>query len=558
MITAIEVEHNDLTAVIEIDTPIVPVEVIEVGPFGGPEGPQGPPGATGPQGPPGPTGSTGAPGVVTWPLTHTGATAAEDGIGLGVVGDTVPRLVVNHDGSFEWASGAAISDVSLSRTSTGTLNVAGKGLRITGAMTMNAQLINRVEHGIEGGTPRTVWETPGATVWGVDNYAGNLRWIGAGAVHMNFGPEGNIGVGDWGAAPGSKFSVMAPNGTTLPMIVRGGPTHTVDLQQWRSGENTILAWVKSNGEFAGSFRLASRESSSIWGPSGQRMYVNGGEDWTWRSTADAPIMQIHNSSAVTTFGGLSVNVNGHSLTRALDLNTGPSGFIRFQNGADGTLGYFNNKLGAYWQVQDGSTVPLILRGAFAGQYTYLQQWQRGDGTDIASLNQDGRFQTNHIVSGTFQAGSTSLNDGNLYNVQNITSPGVTLTIRPVGGNGITVRDGGRVQFGIVGGGGWASGDGSILEIADVITPPNGIIVGGALYSEGGALKWRANGNGVITTLAPAAVTTQTEELRDDMALLQETLNISEVALANNPGPHIKTMARMLLKLGELVTSRTES
>lgn len=66
----------------------------------------------------------GAAGV-TWPLDHTGATAATDAVTLDVTGDTNDRLVIDHDGTLRWGSGAAASDAALRRSDVGVLSIDG-------------------------------------------------------------------------------------------------------------------------------------------------------------------------------------------------------------------------------------------------------------------------------------------------------------------------------------------------------------------------------------------------------------------------------------------------
>jgi hypothetical protein len=95
-------------------------------------------------------------------------------------------------------------DVSATTTARGLL-------RATGAVVEAVQGIDRIDIGIEAGSPRLVFENAGAStpVWEVDNDAGNFRWFTPGFVQMNLSQSGNAATLDINNNNTSKIRLAA-------------------------------------------------------------------------------------------------------------------------------------------------------------------------------------------------------------------------------------------------------------------------------------------------------------------------------------------------------------
>lgn len=70
------------------------------------------------------------------------------------------------------------------KTFASALTLSGS-LRALGSVEQAAQGIDRIDIGVEAGTPRMVFEDDGSTIWLVDNAAGKFRWFIPGYEQMN-------------------------------------------------------------------------------------------------------------------------------------------------------------------------------------------------------------------------------------------------------------------------------------------------------------------------------------------------------------------------------------
>ena len=67
-------------------------------------------------------------------------------------------------------------------------------LRATGAIAESAQSIDRIDIGVNSGTPRMVFEDSGSTIWQVDNFAGTFRWFTPGQERFTLDSSGNVDI----------------------------------------------------------------------------------------------------------------------------------------------------------------------------------------------------------------------------------------------------------------------------------------------------------------------------------------------------------------------------
>jgi len=218
------------------------------------------------------------------------------------------------------------------------------------------------------------------------------------AASINFGALVNIGSGG--------------NAAFVPLAIRGSASQTADLQQWQNSSGSILSRIASNGVIKANVGLVAENNTSgnytalqvnSYVPSGVGIIVKGAASQT------ANLQEWQNSSG-TVFGSIGsggafdFQVGGHAIT---SYNTGqimmrmfaPSGqTANIQNwyvnstivssiGPAGNISILLNS---------ASTVGLIVKGA-PSQSAKLQEWQNNSGTTLASVNNNGVFETSASI-----------------------------------------------------------------------------------------------------------------------------------------------------------------
>jgi len=249
--------------------------------------------------------------VTGWPIDHTGAAAATDAIVLDVTGDTQNRFVVNHDGSIEWGSGAAVADVLLARSAANVLNLTGAAHEVV--RTAGTDLIFQSKRAADASARFNItadgsikwFDGAGDQQWSIINTSGavltihnhfsgqerpslSLTQSGTGITGMtgwtSSSPSWSMafsqsaGVGNYMDLLGSTFGgwrVIAPGATYPAFVAKGAAAQTANLQEWQTSAAAVLmnvgpggriAWdgSTSSGLYASSGNLRTDDFNSIW------------------------------------------------------------------------------------------------------------------------------------------------------------------------------------------------------------------------------------------------------------------------------------------------------
>jgi hypothetical protein len=172
------------------------------------------------------------------------------------------------------------------------------------------------------------------------------------------------------AVTGTTLSYAKVNADVASTAATGtaqSTTQTADLTQWQDGLGNALAKVDMWGRVT---------SNGFFGLGQQRMVMDpDGLTIRFQDSANATYLTLAAAGA-TLNQSLDVRPNG---TRALDLSPGTTQFLRYQNGASGTLGFVDKNLGQSYALQTASTVGLIIKAA-ASHTANLTEWQDSGGT----------------------------------------------------------------------------------------------------------------------------------------------------------------------------------
>ena len=339
-------------------------------------------------------------------------------------------------------------------------------------------------------------------------------------------------------------TITASGATVKPLVLKGFASQTANLQEWQNSSGTVLADVKENGNayFTGIttngktatayydsvfFNLGVGESSNnvSWfrvkgsgitdivsvfdGANGQT-----GDLTQWRNNAGTVLANIGANGAFTS------NVQG-SATSLISISQ--ASLTKFEinqygqswNATKSTFGnYYNTDSGTLPQVSIFSSTTdvkgLVVRG-FASQTANLQEWQNSAGTVLSSVRSDGRLwvnsttenyaalQVNAHVSGASAANFTGI--GGAAEVVFIRPGGTTqpgLVIRGVNSQTadlLSIQNNAFAKIAAITKDGW-------LELGSSTAPAANSGIGGYLYVEAGALKFRGS-SGTVTTIANA-------------------------------------------------------
>lgn len=240
-------------------------------------------------------------------------------------------------------------------------------------------------------------------------------------------------------------TTFAPS--VIPIVVRGTTSQTADLQQWQNSAGTLMATVKADGSFRA-----------------------GGANGATKFLVDQ-------------FGTLSLGTDRN---------------------INGTATYL------FVQSQGATDIGAVIKGA-TSQTANLQEWQNSAGTALSSVRSDGRLwvnsttenyaalQVNAHVSGASAANFTGI--GGAAEVVFIRPGGTTqpgLVIRGVNSQTadlLSIQNNAYAKIAAITKDGW-------LELGSSTAPAANSGVGGYLYVEAGALKFRGS-SGTVTTIASA-------------------------------------------------------
>ena len=279
------------------------------------------------------------------------------------------------------------------------------------------------------------------------------------------------------------------NVTNTVFSVKGMSDQTGNLQEWQNSAGTVLAKVQSGGLLSvgnttGTIQITSSGTSGSYPSSGAGLELVAGSD----SSTD--LIQAYN--------------RGTNAWRNLEIRTGKTSFLS----------------------QFASSTVLAVKG-FASQTANLTEWQNSSGSILASVDAYGTLLSNwkaNIISGAsylipLVVKGAASQSANLTEWQN--SAGTVLTKVTAGGDLDFVNGGVLKVFYIAKAGGGTtvitlggddnlqffspssrSGAGNIFIGNSTTIPSSNPTNGGALYVEGGALKFRGS-SGTVTTIANA-------------------------------------------------------
>jgi hypothetical protein len=393
------------------------------------------------------------------------------------------------------------------------------------------------------------WQnSAGGVLLNIDS-TGNLD-IGAGSSNLWRIKNQATAVMEW--QPNQGFMFLPYGSSNKPITVRGAASQTADLQQWQNSAGTVLASVASNGRInaaqlgstasgkaiitinsdSGSMLLNTAAAGNVgfivrgaisqannlqqWQNSSGTVLasISSGGDLTIPSArmvvgAAAPLSLVMIASVaagatfvplvaraaasqtadLTQWQGSSGTINGYVS------NTGSRLFMATSLTA-GSTGVTTAAINAL--PTSAATVGLLVRGA-ASQTADLQQWQNSGSTVLAKVDSGGVVKSN-LVAG--------LTDGNSLIQFNYDTNGVGITTGGAAQKGLVVRGAASQTADLQqwqGSGGTklaAVTKDAWLELGSSTAPAANSGVGGYLYVEAGALKFRGS-SGTITTLGAA-------------------------------------------------------
>ena len=295
-------------------------------------------------------------------------------------------------------------------------------------------------------------------------------------------------------------TITASGAAVKPLVLKGFASQSANLQEWQNSAGTVLAKVTSTGDATlgyaylsglrdvngtGAYLNMQASTSGILvntrAAANIGLIVKGSTSQTadlqqWHDSAGNAMLQIASNGTVTSYGTIGI-WSGRLSDAQLSINTA----------------YYTNS-------------GIVVRGA-ASQTADLQQWQNSAGTVLGKITADGGASfagTNvDILGGTGNftirnSGTTAYYTNSSLLVGTGYSAGIGVIIR---GNGSQTAD---LQI-------WQSSAGTKLaaitanawlELGSSTAPAANSAVGGYLYVEAGALKFRGS-SGTVTTIANA-------------------------------------------------------
>ncbi|MDL2342454.1 MAG: right-handed parallel beta-helix repeat-containing protein, partial [Patescibacteria group bacterium] len=213
------------------------------------------------------------------------------------------------------------------------------------------------------------------------------------------GASGNYIANGTGLQTTANFNIQSAAAGSVGGIIRGAASQTADLLQLQNSAGTVL------DKFSATGGLYVPGSAGYSFNTGQHI-VAMNDGFALRSIADAPIL-LGDSAGVSIPNSLGINGNGGTANiRALDIVSGSSQFVRYQNGADVGLGYVDKNLGQYYALQNASTIGLQIKAA-ASQTADLLQFQDSAGVVLTKVTAAGSLQLKGATSNSDRLTSPS-------------------------------------------------------------------------------------------------------------------------------------------------------
>jgi hypothetical protein len=298
------------------------------------------------------------------------------------------------------------------------------------------------------------------------------------------------------------------------LVIKGaiGQNSGAALTQWQSSASALLAQVTGTGRIYSSVSITAGAISTTLGTltavstsaSTIGAVIRGAASQT------ANLLEFQNSSGTPI---TYVTASGHITATSAAISTLYSGGQL----SSGTMGYFNATTFA------PSVIPIVVRGT-ASQTADLQQWQNSAGTVLSSVGPNGTVTMKSVNSAniaTFYNGTSGYGAGAIaangtFNINgaNIgfpyTSSGAVVTVNATNATTVPLTARGyasqtaNLQE-------WQNNTGTKLaavtkdawlELGSSTAPDANSAVGGYLYVEAGALKFRGS-SGTVTTIANA-------------------------------------------------------
>lgn len=262
----------------------------------------------------------------------------------------------------------------------------------------------------------------------------------------------------------AKVSISTVSATTPGLIIKGVSSQSANLQEWQSSDGTVLCNIGPNGTVT----LKSIASSNI------ATFFNG----------------------TNGYGAGNINYAG-----TFNINGANMGFPYTSSGAVLAV-----------NATYAGSLPISVRG-YASQTADLQQWQNSAGTVLARVLYNGNIESPIVSAGSLYAQNGDLSvayggyfgggvGGNYIGAAVSVIPWTTTTI------GVIVRGRASQSADLQQ---WQNSAGTKLaavtkdawlELGSSTAPAANSGVGGYLYVEAGALKFRGS-SGTVTTIANA-------------------------------------------------------
>jgi hypothetical protein len=264
--------------------------------------------------------------------------------------------------------------------------------------------------------------------------------------------------------------------TNKVLTVKGAASQTADLIQQQTSAGTVLAGDNAVGQiYTGATAPIGRQVGGVvTATSG----TGATATLTLTTASNLAVGDLISVSGFTTATG-TYNTTGFALVTAVS-NSSPF-TISYAATGTGTATVFGIVLAAAQTsiaARSAGTTGLVIQGA-SGQVQNLTTWQSSAGGALATINSSGALTTPSITLSATDA--TILGSG--------------------GSTTVIVSTNKNVQFGGLTPA-YGSGAG-VIGITNATTPPTtNSTVGGILYVEAGALKYRGS-SGTVTVIAPA-------------------------------------------------------
>jgi fibronectin-binding autotransporter adhesin len=385
---------------------------------------------------------TGA-GVATFASINTSAAGTFDSLSIGG-GYGSTGVTVTNTGDISTNGNLVVDGTA---TLSGTTTTAGI-LRAQGPVTETAQSVDRIDIGVQSGTPRMVFEDSGSTIWEIDNFGGIFRWFTPGQERMRLSTtQANIYLplsvqglleGTGGLTLTGTTSINA-SGSSATNIGTGSSTGTITIGR-TTGTDLVLNDAHWSVTGAGAATFASINTSASgtfdslavgggYGSTGVTVSSVGGISANGNLIVDGTVTtglingQTISSAAnftgtVTAATSLSSPIYTSATSMAIKPGSNSVTAIQVQNAAGTNLmnfdttnsrvGIGNAAPGAKLQVDTGSasTVGMIIKEA-ASQSANSFEIQNSSGTPMLWYNSGSGYPELRMhANGTVYIGTT--------------------------------------------------------------------------------------------------------------------------------------------------------